>query len=45
VLDVPGYWLVILPVELPAAFIAGIIALAAALRSAMPECPPAVRRS
>ena len=36
-LDVPGYWLVILPVELPAAFIAGIIGLAAALRGAMPR--------
>jgi hypothetical protein len=37
VLDVPGYWLIILPVELPATFIAGTIALAAALRSAMPR--------
>jgi len=37
VLDVPGYWLIILPVELPATFIAGMIALAAALRSAMPR--------
>ena len=37
VLDVPGYWLIILPVELPAVFIAGVIALAAALRSAMPR--------
>jgi hypothetical protein len=36
VLDVPGYWLILLPVELPATFIAGMIALAAALRSAMP---------
>ena len=36
-LDVPGYWLFILPVELPATFIAGMIALAAALRSAMPR--------
>jgi tetratricopeptide (TPR) repeat protein len=36
-LDVPGYWLVILPVELPAAFIAGFIGLAAALRGAMPR--------
>jgi hypothetical protein len=33
VLDVPGYWLIILPVELPATFIAGMIAFAAALRS------------
>ena len=37
VLDVPGYWLIILPVELPATFIAGMIAFAAALRSVMPR--------
>ena len=37
VLDVPGYWLIILPVELPATFIAGVIAFAAALRSVMPR--------
>jgi hypothetical protein len=36
-LDVPGYWLIILPVELPATFIAGVIAFAAALRSVMPR--------
>ena len=36
VLDVPGYWLIILPVELPAVFIAGLIALAAALRRSLP---------
>jgi len=36
-LDIPGYWLIILPVELPATFIAGVIALGAALRSAMPR--------
>ena len=36
VLDVPGYWLIVLPVELPAAFIAGVIALGAALRGVMP---------
>ena len=35
-MDVPGYWLIILPVELPAAFFAGIIALTLALRSALP---------
>ena len=35
VLDVPGYWLIILPVELPATFIAGMIAFAAAGRSVM----------
>jgi hypothetical protein len=37
VLDVPGYWLIVLPVELPATFVAGMITLAAALRSAMPR--------
>jgi hypothetical protein len=37
VLDFPGYWLVILPAELPATFIAGMIAFVAALRSAMPR--------
>jgi hypothetical protein len=35
-MDLPGYWLVILPIELPAIFFAGIIALSAALRNAMP---------
>ncbi len=35
-LDVPGYWLIILPIELPATFIAGVIAFAATLRSVMP---------
>jgi hypothetical protein len=34
-LDIPGYWLVILPVELPATFIAGTIALVAALCSSL----------
>ena len=33
VLDLPGYWLVILPLELPAAFVAGTIALTVALRN------------
>ena len=37
VLDIPGYWLVILPIELPATFVAGTIALIAALRSALPR--------
>ena len=36
-LDIPGYWLIILPVELPATFVAGVIAMAAALRSSMPR--------
>ena len=35
-MDIPGYWLIILPVELPAAFFAGIIALILALRNALP---------
>jgi hypothetical protein len=34
-LDVPGYWLVILPAELPASFFAGFIALIAMLRGAL----------
>jgi hypothetical protein len=34
-LDLPGYWLVILPVELPAIFFAGVIALVAMLRGAL----------
>ena len=37
VLNIPGYWLIILPVELPATFVAGMIAFAVALRSAMPR--------
>ncbi len=35
VLDVPGYWLIILPAELPAVFFAGAIALTLTLRSAV----------
>ena len=35
-LDVAGYWLIILPVELPATFVAGVIAFVAARRSVMP---------
>jgi hypothetical protein len=35
-LDFPGYWLIVLPAELPATFIAGMIALGAALRGVMP---------
>jgi hypothetical protein len=35
-LDLPGYWLVILPVELPILF-AGVVALIALLRSAVPR--------
>jgi hypothetical protein len=37
VLDVPGYWLIVLPIELPATFVAGMMALAAALRGAKPR--------
>jgi hypothetical protein len=37
VLDIPAYWLILLPIELPAAYAAGTIALAAVLRSAMPR--------
>jgi hypothetical protein len=36
-LDVPAYWLIILPIELPAAYIGGAIGLAVALRSALPR--------
>jgi hypothetical protein len=36
-LDLPAYWLVLLPIEFPATWIAGAIALAVILRSAMPE--------
>jgi len=37
VLDIPAYWLILLPIELPATSIAGAIALTVALRSAMPR--------
>jgi len=36
VLDVPAYWLILLPLELPAAYAAGVIALVVALRRAGP---------
>ncbi|MGA8613683.1 MAG: hypothetical protein WB760_18815 [Xanthobacteraceae bacterium] len=36
VLDLPAYWLIELPLEFPATFIAGTIALVFALRSALP---------
>ncbi len=35
-LDVPAYWLILLPVEFPAVLIAGSLGLATMLRSAMP---------
>jgi hypothetical protein len=34
--DIPGYWLIILPIELPAAYFAGLVGLMAALRSTLP---------
>ena len=37
VLDIPAYWLILLPIELPAAYVAGAIALAVALRSGLPR--------
>jgi hypothetical protein len=37
VLDIPGYWLLILPAELQAVFFAGVIALIVALRGALPD--------
>lgn len=36
-MDIPGYWLVTLPLELPAAYFAGVMALVLAIRSAMPR--------
>jgi hypothetical protein len=36
-LNLPGYWLIILPVELPATFVAGMVAFAVALRGGMPR--------
>jgi hypothetical protein len=39
ILDLPAYWLILLPLEFPASFIAGVIALAAMLaaRASFPE--------
>ena len=37
ILDIPGYWLIILPAELPAAYVAGVIALVAILGAPMPR--------
>src|SRR6202020_3006547 len=36
-LDLPAYWLMLLPIELPAAYLAGAIALLLALRAPMPR--------
>ena len=33
IMDIPGYWLIILPVELPAVYVAGLFALTTALRN------------
>jgi hypothetical protein len=35
-LDIPAYWLILLPIEFPATFVAGAIALTVMLRGAMP---------
>jgi hypothetical protein len=37
ILDAPTYWLILLPIEFPATFIAGIFALAVTLRRARPS--------
>jgi hypothetical protein len=37
VLDWPAYWLVLLPIELPATYVAGVMALVAMLRSRVPQ--------
>src|SRR5580692_10321485 len=37
VLDWPAYWLVLLPIELPATYVAGVMALVAMLRSGAPQ--------
>ena len=37
VLDGPAYWLLLLPIELPATYVAGVIALVAMLRSGTPQ--------
>lgn len=37
ILDLPAYWLIELPIEFPATYLAGAIALWALLRSAMPR--------
>lgn len=34
VLDIPAYWLILLPIELPATYVAGALALSVALRDA-----------
>ena len=36
-LDLPGYWLVLLPIEFPAIYVAGLMALASWLRPSSPD--------
>jgi hypothetical protein len=36
VLDLPAYWLILLPIEFPAIYVAGVLALVVMLRSAAP---------
>jgi hypothetical protein len=36
-LDLPGYWLVLLPIEFPAIYVAGLMSLAAWLRQSVPD--------
>ena len=36
-LDLPAYWLILLPIELPAAYVAGVLAVIMALRRAQPD--------
>ncbi len=36
-LDLPAFWLVLLPIELPATYFAGVLGLSAMLRAAMPR--------
>ena len=37
ILDLPAYWLIELPIEFPATYVAGVIALLVVLRSAVPR--------
>jgi hypothetical protein len=37
ILDLPAYWLVLLPVEFPAAYVAGVLSLVVLLRSRLPQ--------
>ena len=44
VLDLPAYWLILLPIEFPVAYVAGTLALVAMLRRAAPAPGQARRR-